>query len=381
MRTSKYFSDNIILIFSICVVLSFLCQIFKYPAPVNMLYIISLLMVLSCYVLDKQYNGVTIAMTLLIGIAAIINGFKYTEMDYYTHVLITICIFICIDASSDVKISLGTFKKIATMFLITSIILLGAYYFTSLKNAHLEHSDAATLNMSNPNVAGLWVTCLFILLLYSSFLFTRFKRILYIAVAVGLLPIILATQSRNSFFACVFFVAGVIITKVFKIKRVPNWILVVLAVLPLITFVFYMYVVVENMDFWGKIFSSDVIDKDIGTRQNIWQKVIDNFEHCFLFGDYFKYYNSQQHNSLLTIFCRFGAPVTFLGCISIYRSLKKLQEQSSFYAALSLSAIFFTGCFEASVFVGIAGMYLMLLLLPACASVESSESLPNSRKR
>ena len=77
-----------------------------------------------------------------------------------------------------------------------------------------------------------------------------------------------------------------------------------------------------------------------------------------------------MHNSLLTIFCRFGAPATVLSCVSIYQALKNLQEKASFYAALSLSAIFFTGCFEASVFVGIAGMYLMLLLIPACASVE-----------
>lgn len=371
MRTSKYFSDNIILVFSVCVVLSFLCQIFKYPAPVNILYIISLMLVLFCYALDGYYNGITVAMAIFIGLASIANGFRSGEMDYYTHILITICIFICIDVSSDVKISLDTFKKIATMFLITSIILLVAYYFGPLKSTHLEYSDAVTLNMNNPNTAGLWLTCIFILLMYSSFLFTKFKRILYIAVAIGILPIVLATQSRNSFFACVFFVVGVILTKFFKIKRVPKWILVALAVLPLIAFVFYMYVVVKNMDFWGKIFSTDVIDKGLGTRQNVWQSVIDNFRHCFFFGDYYKYYDSQQHNSLLTIFCRFGAPVMVLACVSIYKSLKNLQTKSSFYAMLSLASIFFTGCFEASIFVGIAGMYLMLLLLPACASVES----------
>ncbi len=144
-----------------------------------------------------------------------------------------------------------------------------------------------------------------------------------------------------------------------------------MATLPLLVFVFYMYVIVANMDFWEALFKLDSIDKGLGTRQGIWQIVIDDFGHCFFFGDYYQYYDSQMHNSLLTIFCRFGGPVTLLSCASIYIALCRLQEKASFYAALSLSAIFFTGCFEASVFVGIAGMYLMLLLIPACASVEN----------
>ena len=372
MRTSKYFSDNIILVFAVCVVLSFLCQIFKFTAPVNIIYIISLLLVLFCYIFSGYFNKITLAISVLVGFASIVNGFIFNEMDYYTHVLITLCIFICIEVSSNVKISVDTFKTIARMFLITSIILLVAYYFGPLKTTYFDYSiGSVSLNFKNPNAAGLWLTCIFILLLYSSFLFTGFKRILYIGVAVAILPIVVATQSRNSFLACVFFVAGLIVTKTFKIKRVPNWALALLAVLPLLVFVFYMFVILENLDFWEEICKMESIDKGIGTRRGVWQRVIDDSGRCFFFGQYPEYFNSQMHNSLLTVFCRFGAPVTVLACISIYQSLKNLQEKSSFYATLSLSAIFFTGCFEASVFVGIAGMYLMLLLIPACASVEN----------
>ena len=372
MQTSRYFSDKIILTFSVCVVLSFLCQIFKFTAPVDIVYVITLLLVMFCYILSGYASVITVAITLLIFFASFINGFVYNKMDYYTHELITLCIFICIEVSANVKISINTFKKIASMFFVTSIILLIAYYFGPLKTTYFDYGiGSISLNFLNPNAAGLWLTCIFILVMYSSFLFKGIKRIMYIGVALGILPIVLATQSRNSFFACVFFVVGLIATKIFNIKRVPKFILLIIATLPLIVFVFYMFVVVGNMDYWEGIFAIDSIDKGIGTRRSIWQNVIDNFGHCFWFGDYYKYYNSQMHNSLLTIFCRFGAPVTVLACVSIYRALKNLQENSSFYAALSLGAIFFTGCFEASVFVGIAGMYLMLLLIPACASVEN----------
>ncbi len=379
MRTSKYFSDNVILILAVCVVLSFLCQIFKFTAPVNILYIITLLMVLFCYIQSGYASNMLMGMTVLIALASIVNGFIHDEMDYYTHVLITLCIFICIEVSADVKISLDTFKKIAGMFFITSVILLIAYYLGPLKTTYFDYNiGSVSLNFKNPNAAGLWLTCIFILVVYSSFLFTKFKRVLFIGVALGILPIVLATQSRNSFLACVLFVVGLIVTKTFNIKKVPNWILGIITTLPLIVFVFYMFVIIENIDFWENIFSLESINKGLGTRRSVWQNVIDDFWHCFFFGDYYKYYDSQMHNSLLTVFCRFGAPVTLLACISIYRALKNLQENSSFYAALSLSAIFFTGCFEASVFVGIAGMYLMLLLIPACASIENIEEADSS---
>lgn len=374
MQTSRFFSDKIILTFAVCVVLSFLCQIFKITAPINVIYVITLLLVVFCYVASGYVSKIMIAMTLFIAVASFVYGFRYDNMDFYTHILITLCIFICIEVSANVKISARTFKLIADMFFGTTVILLVAYYLGPLKNTYFEAGiDSISLNFPNPNAAGLWLTCIFILVLYSSFQFKGYKRILYILAALAILPIVLATQSRNSFLACILFVVGLLAAKFFKIKKVPKWILVVAATLPLVVFVVYMYVIIPNMEFWEDIFKISSFDKDIDTRKTMWQKVINNFWKCFLFGNYYKYYNSQLHNSLLTIFCRFGAPVTALACVSCYRALKNLQENSSFYAMLSLAAIFFTGCFEASVFVGIAGMYLMLLIIPACASVENNE--------
>ena len=372
MRTSKYFTDQTLLFFAACVVLSFLCQIFNFSGAVDIIYIITLLTVLFCYVGSGYISKVMTAMTLFIFFAAFVHGFRYYDLDYFSHILITLCIFICIEVSANVRISVNTFRRIADMFFVASIILLVAYYFGPLKRTYFHNAlGSISLNFHNPNAAGMWVACIFILVMYSSFLFKSYRRALYIAVAMALLPIVLATQSRNSFFACIFFVVGLIAIKIFKINNLPKWVLFILTILPLIVFVFYMYVIVANMGFWESLFSLNTIDKGLGTRQGTWQTVIDDFGHCFLFGDYYEYYNSQMHNSLLTIFCRFGAPVTVLACVSIYNALRKIQENASFYAALSLGAILVTGCFEASVFVGIAGMYLLLLLIPACASVEN----------
>jgi len=369
MKTSKYFSDNIILLFAACVILSFLSQLLKATIVVNIIYVFSMLMVFLCYVLSERIDKIIVLLILLVGLSAIVRGFVVNS-DFFTHIVITICIFICIDVSASVKISYATYKTIAKLFLWTTLITLVLYYLGPLRRSYFKWTDSICLNFPNPNAAGLWLTCIFVLLFYSSFLFTRGKRLLYMAAALGLLPIVIATKSRNSFFACLLFVLCLVLIKVFKVQKVPNWVLAVVACLPLIVFFFYTLVIVKNMAFWEDLLTWISFDKSVDSREAIWLRVLRNFGNCFLVGNYQRYYNSQMHNSLITIFCRFGAPVTALVCVLLYRVLKNLQENSSLYAALSLGTILFTGCFEASVFVGIAGMYLMLLLIPACASAE-----------
>ena len=311
-------------------------------------------------------------------IAAVVRGIMTDHMDYYSHLLITLCSFVCIETCPTVKLPISTYKKFSTVFLFTALILQIAYYFGPLKNTYFENTDSIGLNFSNPNAAGLWLACLFILLSQSSFLYRGIKRIFFIGASIAILPIIIATKSRNSLFACVFFISILIFIKLFKIKRIPNWILFILSCLPVIIFFFYMFVIIDNKDFWNELFSISSINKNIDAREVIWQRVLNDFWHCFLIGDYKKYYDHQLHNSLMTIYCRFGAFATAIVCSITYKTLKKLQEEYSFTAALSLSSILFTGCFETSIFIGVAGLYLMLLLVPACSIAENTNKYNHS---
>ncbi len=370
MKSSKLFTNNVILACAICVVLSFLGQVLKIGALANAAYAFSLVFVFVCYFLSGYSTKLMLFLIFVIAIATTMNGVATVNADYVLHALIMICTFICLEVGINVNISTKTYKYISIAFLLMTLVVLVLYYGGPLKSTRFKDTGAISLNLPNPNATGLWLVCIFTLLFYCGLIYKKGFRYLFMLAAFGLIPIILATDSRNSFLACIFLVAGVIVTNIFKIKKVPNWVLVILACLPLIVFAFYMFVIVENMDFWENIFSLDGFDKGIDSRRGIWGGVLDNFWDCFLIGDYPKYFNSQQHNSLLTIYCRFGAFATAASCILIYKALKILQERTSFYATLSLSAILFTGCFEASVFTGIAGLYLMLLLVPSCASVE-----------
>lgn len=370
MKTSKLFSSSTILICTACVILSFLGQVLKITPIVNVAYICSLLLIFTSYFLRGYSTILMFFLMAMVGVSMVLRGINLSSVDYYSHALIMICTFICLEVGAFVKITVKAFKIISISFLAMTILLLILYYIGPLKNSYFEGTDAICLNIFNPNAAGLWLVCIFSLLFYCGLVYKGRLKYLFLFVAVATTPIILATDSRNSFFACIFLVVGAIVSKLFKIKKLPRWMLVVLSCLPLIVFAFYMFVIVENFEFWEELFSLDQIDKGIDTRQGIWGRVIDNFWDNFLIGNYPRYFNSQQHNSLLTVYCRFGVFATVATCFLIYLALKHLQENSSFYATLSLSAILFTGCFEASVFTGVAGLYLMLLIIPACASIE-----------
>ena len=371
MKKTSNFTDNVVIICAVCVVVSFLSQVFKITPIVNIIYAFTLVLIFGCYFLSDKVSRIMVFLILLMGIASVANGFISSNSDYISHILILICTFICIEAGQSVKIEKKTFNIISYIFFGTGIILSAAYYVGPLRTSYFRWTDSICLNFPNPNVAGLWLCCIFIVIIYSAFLYTGFYKFSFFAVATSLIPILLKTNSRNSLLACLGFVICVMIVKVMNIKKVPNYVIAIIAILPLIVFFFYMFVIVKNIDFWETLFSIDDTDKGLGTRRSIWQGVLDNLWDCFWFGNYNKYYDSQMHNSLMTVFCRFGAFATGAVCVLLYKALKSLQENSSFYAVISLSAIFFTGCFEASLFIGIAGLYLMLLIIPACASVDT----------
>ncbi len=373
MKTARFFTDKVIYFLSLCVAVAFLLQIFDQRMAANVLYGTSLLLVAFCYVFSGLYNVTALLVTVITVIAACSNGLQYDDPDYYTHILISLCIYMCFDASAYVRLKFSTFKKIAALFLVAALVLIGAYYFGELKYSYAGHRGSIALNLHNPNAAGMWLVCIFILLVYSAFQFKFKAKVLYLGTAMALLPILLATESRNSFLAAFLFVLCVAIVKIFGIKKVPKWVLVVVTLLPLIVFFFYMLVISENLRYWTKVFSSSLLDKGLGTRIGVWSEAYSSIRECFFLGNYHRYYDTQMHNSLMTIFCRFGAPVTALTCVTIYRALRELQNRSSLLAVICLGVVLFTGCFEASVFVGVTGLYLMILIIPACASTEGSD--------
>ena len=190
-------------------------------------------------------------------------------------------------------------------------------------------------------------------------------RILLLTVAVLLIPIVWATESRNVMLACIVGIAWYVFNHFVK-NWLPKWVIIVFVFLPAVIFFLYMYTYMPYQEFWEETLSFLTLGehKTMGSRALIWTYVQNDLAHCFLLGDYAVYHDEQMHNSLMTLYCMFGGPVTLLMCLLMVRSLKKIKASHSVTAVSALCTVLFTGCFEASIFVGVAGAYLFVLLIP-----------------
>ena len=127
-------------------------------------------------------------------------------------------------------------------------------------------------------------------------------------------------------------------------------------------YVGYMHVFIPNYDRFSQWFLFLLSEgKPLTGRVEIWSpREMDQVKH-FLLGNYTVYHTEQLHNSMLTLYCRFGAFFVALVCRKFYKLLTKVPNAGM---QLALGTVWLTGCFETSFFVGVAGMYMLVLLLP-----------------
>lgn len=361
-------SDNIILLLSFCAGISFLGGLTGISVITSISFSISIFSVLLIVAWDLIKKGTVdflfLSLLVLIGLS-IINSGLTLNFSYYKRAIITICTFICIFYSPYTKITENTKKLIGFVFNVASLLTIFYFYFLGYDKKGFGSTTLVAFNFSNPNEAGLWIFILFIAL-FSNVFTTRKKivKVLFFIEACFLFHILSATGSRNSLLSGLLFVIVRIILQFFKIKKFPKWVLGLFVLLPIIVFFVYMFVFLPNIKLFESLFSFLDSDKSLTSRDKIWQSVINNLKNCFLLGDYSKFHEGQLHNSLMTLFVMFGFPFTLLSCIFIYRCCKQLQSHLSIEAAFTMCAILFTGCFEASVFVGIGGIYIALLIIP-----------------
>ena len=147
-----------------------------------------------------------------------------------------------------------------------------------------------------------------------------------------------------------------------KIKKLPAWCVLLITLAPVLVYVGYMYVFIPNYDrlsVWFRFLISE--GKPLTSRYNIWSDLeMEQWKHI-LFGNYAVYRGENLHNSMATLYCGYGAFYTFLVYRKLYKVLKHMPNAGM---QLALGTVWMTGCFEASIFAGAAGLYMLVLLLP-----------------
>jgi hypothetical protein len=369
--------DYIVILFGILTCLSFLGGIFEQSLISSVCFYISFFLIFWLVFVDViKYDFIpkSIILLLIFMLLSIIVNVSF-EIDYFKRFIIVLSAFVCFEKGPEVSRRTSGKAKSAVilMFLFSALITIFMYFFGGLKNKYFGSTEFVSLNFSNPNETGMWLVALFVMVsLFGLNSRNKIKLLIAIVIDVAIFIIMQATGSRNSIFACIIYLVAVVLVKLFNIKKFNRLILLFIVLLPAIVFVFYMFFVLVRLDYFTQLFESFISEgKGLTSRGKIWQIVIDDFWKCFILGDYATYNTEQMHNSIATLYAMFGMPCTVLMTHIMYKCLLKLQRLGNLTAVLSLGAILLTGCFEASIFVGVAGLYLVVLLIPVCSKVEN----------
>ena len=380
-KPSCVFGNTTMIIVAFLTAASYIGGLIGVDAIVSFSFILSIGIVLGLSIADIMIRTKLdpwLLIVLFFMVLAVIYSGIVMDFDYYKGFLITLCTFVCISYAPKLRVNEKTRKVIRYTFLAVALVTLVMFYLLGYKTKYFESTEAIAFNFSNPNAAGLWVTG--VLLINSCFLFEqkRFLKITYYLVIAGLLHVIFSTESRNSLFAAVAFLTFLVLYRLGKNKKTPKVVLFVAVVAPIIIFFVYMYAILPIASQVEGVLG---MDKGVDTREMIWQSVLDKANEFMPLGRYDLYHGENLHNSLLTLLGTYGLPLMLSACWLMYRSAVMIQENISSLAAMAFCSIMLSGCFEASIFVGIGGFYLAVLVITACFSNSDAFNMYQGNER
>lgn len=369
---STVFNTPIMVIIASLAAISYLGGLIGIDIIITISFAFSIMLVLGLAILDmcvRKRTDPWLLIVLAFMLLAVVYGGLRADFDYYKSFLITLCTFICISYAAKIRMEEWGRKVIARVFFIMALITIVMFYFMGYDEVYFGTTQSIAFNFSNPNAAGLWI--LGILIINGCFLFKQkwYMKIAYVLVLIGLMNIIFKTESRNSLVSAIVFLGVAVLYQFIKNRKIPKWLLFLAVTAPIIVLLVYMYAITPIFD---DISSMLGIFKDTNSRERIWRSVIEQTKDYWFFGNYDSYNGGNLHNSLLTLFGMYGLPLTISACVLMYRSSIMQQEYISPLAAMAFCSLMISGCFEASVFVGIGGFYLAILVIPACLATDNT---------
>lgn len=337
--------------------------------------------------LDAISNRLLILSLMLAFLNVTISGIG--SFDYYKKVIMYSCTLILLVCNISTRISLKTVFFVYGINVIIAILYLLTY---NQGYNYYEGENLLTLNFTNPNQAGMFIytTLLYILLPIVSIekplkpIKTLLLSAIFIPLALSLLKMLMLTGCRSAMMALCIFVCLIACDYLRGPKKwIKKWMLVIIAIMPFIfVFVYLVYASTVVMDV---SFGIESAGKSAMTRMDIWQPIVRDFFHYFVFGDYYGISKgtgaSQMHNTHLDIYSSYGIVPLILFITILTRSMwityanSKLRfQRTAVYAFISTMVI---GTFEASYVAGSAGLFVLIngfLLVANCNTNEDIAS-------
>lgn len=224
-----------------------------------------------------------------------------------------------------------------------------------------------TFGMTNPNFTAMFLCCIAVFLTIiatdSSKKHTKLCYFLLVGVTVYF---IICTKARNALLAIILFAVLFLITARKKRQiRMPDWLLFVWSVLPIIFAGLYL-LLIDNIENFG-LFSFLVEEgKELSSRVRIWTEAMTAFVDSPIFGAYCQVSEgsglSQLHNTHVDVLASYGAVVLVLVCLFLYNLFREMRDGADTrrkrVSLIGFMSVLMLGLGEAALFSGGLAVFL-----------------------
>ena len=286
------------------------------------------------------------------------------SFEYFFKMIMFLCTMLYFWSASEAVIDEKSSRWLPILPMLMGAFMIVSYYLLGNKT---QIAGSISLGFKNPNFTGMWLTHIFF---YGVYLFfcrkNTVERIVIAVISLLCLVLIWKTFARSCFLGLVFFIGMLIVGKIWNVRKLPQSVLVLVFLFPLICALIYLYVV--DTAWFSNMFGFLVRSgKKINARYEIWQVAINRIKSNPLIGYYSEISKgtgtSQLHNTHIDVLCSYGLIPFVLFILSlrdignnINRRIRNYRQFVAFAAFLSVIVI---GSFEAAIVAGSTGLYLL----------------------
>lgn len=333
---------------------------------------------LFCFVLCISIivlSYVSVSIDLVLNNQSIFQGF-----DYYSKFLVFCEVIIFLFAMYDGRYQKAPFILLKTLSLAFSLLIIISFITGFARTwSGLQQWRLLTLNFSNPNTAGLILSVMVVLLLFSLFTSrSKIIKVLSFITTAFLIVLLYFTSSRTGLIAALISLPLAYFIKSIAKKHhlTTN---VVLVLFPL--FFLSLYFIIFTIRGGGYYISPAVANgaKSSDTRYDVWYTALSNVRIIPFFGNYYTVSGGtgsfHMHNTLIDLFVGFGTVVALLSilfllfiCVDSFGH-SRYKTNKIFIPLLFVVSIFFLGTFESFPFYSPNGLAFLSLSFVALYKV------------
>jgi len=276
-----------------------------------------------------------------------------------------------------IEVNKKTVDSILFINLLFSIAYILFGYVIKVEYSHI----GLTLNFINPNLAAMWIFHSILYLIITLFFYKGISKKMFVLTLIALLTyLMILTRARSVILALIIFILLSLFMWLKRNIRLSKTLIIIILFSPLIFAIFYLVLMNSNILHYFDFLISE--GKSLDSREMVWIYALNIFKENPLFGAY-NLIGHQMHNTHIDILASYGSIVLIITMIYIIRILLNINKESlskiQTLAILAFLSVIVLGTFEAALFSGGTGLYLLSISYLILARYKIDEN-SNNRK-